>query len=178
MKRIFTDLKLTVEFQNYTNTKLQSLNCIEGLSLINIFVGANNSGKSRFLREIAKIKDFEFHLNIPDTKKYMDLINALTKELNSLKTNHSFIGIEEIDINGVGKFHSNHFKIISHKFYSEGDKLKDIQSLIDLLKALKSEQFIQITRTSKSDEITQSFGSKLMRFILLSPPTLPNQSLS
>lgn len=57
---LMKEIKLnSPELKNYTvlGSKNDSLN---NCSKINIFVGTNNSGKSRFIREINKIKEYEF----------------------------------------------------------------------------------------------------------------------
>jgi len=57
-------------FSNYSFQDPKELNAnnkISELSLVNIFIGSNNSGKSRFLRGIFSLKDKEFFYN---TNKY------------------------------------------------------------------------------------------------------------
>lgn len=73
-KLIFSGIKLqggepsekaSQEFSNYYYEKdgeVEKMTSIDTLSKVNIFVGANNSGKSRFLRELSKIKYYLVHV--------------------------------------------------------------------------------------------------------------------
>ncbi|MCD9186803.1 MAG: AAA family ATPase [Pyrinomonadaceae bacterium] len=49
-----TAIKLSESFDAYKNTDGEKAEFLEPVSKINIFVGSNNSGKSRFMRNIAK----------------------------------------------------------------------------------------------------------------------------
>lgn len=59
-------------------------NVLKNLSKINIFVGENNSGKSRFLRSIVKKEDFEFIPNNKDFDCIKNAIPSLKDEINKL----------------------------------------------------------------------------------------------
>ena len=73
-KLIFSAIKLegsepnetsSQEFSNYyieTEDSLAHMQSINNLSKVNVFVGENNSGKSRFLRELSKIKSYMVHV--------------------------------------------------------------------------------------------------------------------
>ena len=163
MKRFYTEIKLTSEFQNYLDVDLKPFKVLEGLSLVNIFVGSNNSGKSRFLREIAKINKFEFHQNIPNTKEYIMLINNLSKELHEIKTNEDFITINEIEIKDFGKFKPTHFSVISKDFYLENEEELN-SNFKALLIALKSNNFVDVTSYSGKGS-RASFDTALKFFV-------------
>jgi AAA15 family ATPase/GTPase len=60
------EIDLDKRFERY-NIKQNGNNTsktLPNLSKINIFVGANNSGKSRFLRQLAFTQKFKFRLNL------------------------------------------------------------------------------------------------------------------
>ena len=50
-------------FSNYSFDTPENTNVISSLSLVNIFIGTNNSGKSRLLRSIFSLKDDDFLYN-------------------------------------------------------------------------------------------------------------------
>lgn len=54
----YSNISLTQELQEYTING--TANEISGLSFINIFVGENNAGKSRFMRELSKTDQSDF----------------------------------------------------------------------------------------------------------------------
>jgi predicted ATP-dependent endonuclease of OLD family len=75
---MYKEIKLGDSFQDYINNSDEQLPAICNLSKINIFVGANNSGKSRFLRSLSKIKNPAFKkatLKIEDIKKELSKLN-------------------------------------------------------------------------------------------------------
>jgi len=94
---------------------------INNISSINFFIGANNSGKSRFLRGIFKIDKNYFEI--------FDSLNSLTFQLNEIKQiltyisknqdrnyNKSFININELNkMVGITK-HNNLLNFISQNF--------------------------------------------------------------
>lgn len=69
MTYIFSEIKLPDYFKAEEHFELNNSDnsaAIKNLSRINFFVGANNSGKSRFIRELSKIKDYEFSVHGKD----------------------------------------------------------------------------------------------------------------
>lgn len=54
-----TAIKLPKEFEIYRNTENEPAEFLEALSKINIFVGSNNSGKSRFMRLLSILAKYE-----------------------------------------------------------------------------------------------------------------------
>lgn len=99
-------LKLSNELKNEYNTDE-----LDNLSKVNIFIGPNNSGKSRLLRNIYQEKTYDF---LPSDFNYK-AINTITREYNRLKKENfkAFI---------IGK-PSN----IDSSFYSDIPELKYIQ---------------------------------------------------
>ena len=66
-------------FSSYSFDNSENANVISSLSLVNIFIGTNNSGKSRLLRSIFSLKDddFLYNTNNYSAKKYFDLVESL-----------------------------------------------------------------------------------------------------
>ncbi|MFK4426062.1 AAA family ATPase [Bacillus sp. RC51] len=86
------------------NSNLQSdynLSVIRNLSKVNIFVGANNSGKSRFLRGIFTIdKSLSFipPEEVVDVEKYYNILIEFTDAIISSITKSSLEGIGELNV--------------------------------------------------------------------------------
>lgn len=59
-------------------------NCMNNLGRINIFIGQNNCGKSRFLRSFFIDEDFEFDLKKADFNSIVNLINEKHSEVRNL----------------------------------------------------------------------------------------------
>ena len=70
---------LKIEKDEYTIDK--SENMLEDLSKINIFIGANNSGKSRFMRSLFFINNNSRLKFIPDD----ELFDKFIKQVNEFK---------------------------------------------------------------------------------------------
>ena len=66
------------------------------LSQINIFIGRNNSGKSRFIRKLFSDDDMKFLSGILDTDYINDLLQNFIIEFNRLKKNN-ITSLTEID---------------------------------------------------------------------------------
>ncbi|WEA46823.1 AAA family ATPase [Priestia aryabhattai] len=84
------------------NSKLEfdyNLKTIDNLSKVNIFVGSNNSGKSRFLRGIFSLKgnlNFSPPKETVDIERYYRIMLEFMGSLNGILRNAQFIGINEI----------------------------------------------------------------------------------
>lgn len=87
------------------NSNLRSdynLNVISNLSKVNIFVGSNNSGKSRFLRGIFAIdKSLSFMppQEMVDVEKYYNILIDFMDAIISAITKSSFEGIGNLNVN-------------------------------------------------------------------------------
>ena len=77
---IIKEIKIPDDSYSFISDKGEKEYILKNLSKINIFVGENNSGKSRFLRSIVKKRDFEF---LPDNEDF----NKINKEIKALKMN-------------------------------------------------------------------------------------------
>jgi predicted ATPase len=68
-----TAIKLPETFDSYKNTEEEKLEFLEPVSKINIFVGSNNSGKSRFMRMLSAKEEYEVKQNSVHLSPLMDL---------------------------------------------------------------------------------------------------------
>ncbi|MFY1046556.1 AAA family ATPase [Chryseobacterium sp. GP-SGM7] len=67
-------------FESYFNEENENLKILKELSSTNIFIGANNSGKSRFIRSLFENLEYEiFEINKIEkiTKEYNDYLNSI-----------------------------------------------------------------------------------------------------
>ena len=83
MKNIrFAEILLPSEelFTNYSTEESGEHNVISSMSLVNIFIGANNSGKSRFLRSLFALKDFSYTTHSYTTEIFRKFILTLKND--------------------------------------------------------------------------------------------------
>lgn len=92
------------------------------LKRLNVIVGANNSGKSRFMRELA-YKIYLDEISIKNLPSYSQLLEKVKILLNPFSTN------SEWDTNA---FDFNSFNYIINNYKSNLDKLVKIKSQVDL----------------------------------------------
>jgi predicted ATPase len=85
---------------------------------VNIFLGENNSGKSRFMREIIKIQPIKvFSANL----QFNDILPLIKKVSNSINNPQLSMFYDiEISINNVGTANENFTKAIGDKFEGNG----------------------------------------------------------
>jgi len=105
---------------------------LKPLSRVNLFVGANNSGKSRFMRELAKIKKLRFQPNAR-VHEFKTLRDSFYESLKAIYAAH---GVAEIN-SGIPKLE----KIPSQDCATEGEEF--LWPVIDVMQGLlqtKSEQ--------------------------------------
>lgn len=85
-------IKIKESLNNYISNNSDILN---NISKLNIFVGGNNSGKSRFLREVFSDSDLTYNINHEKIIEYNDLIKNLNNEIKAC-FNGGITGIESI----------------------------------------------------------------------------------
>jgi hypothetical protein len=71
------------------------------LSLVNIFIGANNSGKSRLLRSLFALKEFSYTTDKHSARPIYDLVSALKPEFDAVFGNN---------LTSLGNVSAEHFK--------------------------------------------------------------------
>lgn len=146
-KYIYSSIKLEGDdFKGYVDSV--SGDTIEGVhecSKVNIFVGANNSGKSRFLRSLLKIQDPKFQSKNPNTVYFLRLVNEISIALNSLKEKGNGKGILEFITNKHGSFAEKNFAVVKFDYYDFSANFNDVR---DLLRAIS--EGLQITHISRT----------------------------
>ena len=145
----YNAIKLNGKFSHYKDEDGDSLDEISSLSAINVIVGSNNSGKSRFLRELIKIKDYEYQVNGFDLNKLNDKLRALEQELKAVGSRHNNVVNFQVSSspamtpNDMNFAYSSNY--ISSKFFSD----RPIQKALSFLKNLRDGQYaIQNYRVS------------------------------
>ncbi len=88
------------DLQDYFDKNNNRIEEIKDLSQINIFVGANNSGKSRLIRGIMKIKNINFKLNDLDKTFLIDKLKKTREDIEKIFKSEIHKDIGEFKING------------------------------------------------------------------------------
>src|ERR1700739_3028885 len=85
---MITGIKISdAQFSDYSF--ISNPGVLENLTKVNIFIGPNNSGKSRFMRNLFTTKSLEIHHKDYDLKKINIEIQKLKTELRKLlDSNH------------------------------------------------------------------------------------------
>lgn len=167
MKYIYSSIKLPEGLNNYQDCTKQSLVSIDNLSKVNIFVGSNNSGKSRFIRELAKItlQDLNFNLNDPNTKEFLKELAFVSNEINKIiEPNNSYRVLSFYITKSDNSVNSDSFKNVDFDFYNFREMRELVGNFINALKKLISgtQYFI----TSHSGTINnQDFTSEILKFL-------------
>lgn len=114
-------IKLGKEFSSYESTP--SSNLFGQISKINIFVGANNSGKSRFMRQLSCINEFEFTSSATKNEEINKSITESTQSLINLFDKYKISQLHDLDINALRNLISG----LPIFFQSTSDVYKDIR---------------------------------------------------
>ncbi|MCA1002809.1 AAA family ATPase [Bacillus thuringiensis] len=135
------DLSVNSDLRSEYNMKI-----IKNLSKVNIFVGSNNSGKSRFLRSIFAIDkgiSFTPPKEIVDVESYDNILIEFTDAIITSITENSFRGIGELNVDHlIGDIEI--FQISS--FLKEGEDLfKDFHRLVNDITELDSSSAVTLT---------------------------------
>ena len=109
-------------YTDFDSTKgLNRENPLE-IKRLNIIVGANNSGKSRFMRELA-YKIYLDEISIENLPSYLKLMEKLSSLLDRFSTNGEW---------NTNAFEFNSFNFIINNYKSNLDKLVKIKNQVDL----------------------------------------------
>jgi len=113
---------------------------LDKLSLINIFVGSNNSGKSRLLRHIFRSSDYECSITKSNSIKYPDDINKLRLELETILPK---------GVISIGNIRPQHFDDLFAKYHNyKTIKGSLLEMTLTKLKELASERSTTISHES------------------------------
>ncbi|HHK5554648.1 hypothetical protein COL11_00020 [Bacillus anthracis] len=112
-------LLIDEKYRNYEFLGCEVNKRIQNLSKVNIFVGANNSGKSRMLRELFQEDDLKF---VPSDFK-LDEVNNIIKEYKEkvIETLNSrgIVGYGGVEIEDVGRIKELEYIIANEDFLRE-----------------------------------------------------------
>lgn len=133
MSPLIKEIKLPGEDYSFLNNNDSLENRILFLSKINIFVGENNSGKSRLLRSLLS-NEFDY---VPDSsfiENYNKVVDNLKNEFTSY---YKKLGVSIEEINGV-------YPVLSRMNYIEylniDSNLKIFQELLTILENMKKQR--------------------------------------
>ncbi|MCE3278962.1 MAG: hypothetical protein K0S44_1153 [Bacteroidetes bacterium] len=132
-----------VEFADYSvqpKTKVLS-----NLSNVNILIGPNNTGKSRFLRTLFSLKNTEFNCKSIDIEKINRVINELKEVIYNFYNDKKISEIEGVNVN-----------IPEIKFWSKGSELSEIFNRIQQFASITGGRVVSKTGWSHSPEIMKA----------------------
>ena len=92
-------IKLPDAFDIYKNTVGEKAEFLEPVSKINIFVGSNNSGKSRFMRNLSKDDEYNVKIKEIDLNEINSKILAFIKKIEAKFLELGIVRINELSIN-------------------------------------------------------------------------------
>lgn len=135
----YSSLGLNEKFSHYLFNGAEPL-ILTNLSGINIFIGANNSGKSMFMREIAKLDTPSFQHNKLDLAELSNTYSVFRDSINTEWTQFSY-SLPNAHIEGFGGIQSENtdFKDYIPSAYSKDyfSSEKTLEKLKKLLIALR-----------------------------------------
>ncbi len=113
LQRIFLNKE---NYKGYQTDNV-SANSLDNLNKINIFVGVNNAGKSRFLRSLFTDKQFSYELNTIDLHKLRGVLKKLLSSVNIIfhqsgiadSGNNEIQGVKAVLNDFIGKFEKFEF---------------------------------------------------------------------
>lgn len=136
MAHYYSTIGLSDVFSNYTINDAEPHH-VEKLSQINVFIGANNSGKSRFMREISKLSATPFQLNGVDLfelkEEYDRFAEYISGELNNFINTHA----ESAQVEGFGRVDTQNLDLKAYipdaysiQYFDSNTKLEDLKKLL------------------------------------------------
>lgn len=128
---------LSLGFRLENNGKM-----LERLSKINLFVGANNSGKSRFLRSLLQINPMRFKSNHINFEEEVLKITKCLSNVEEILRQYDGVTIDQVSIDNLKKA----IQIDDSNFIIEGNYfLKELIELIECIKNLNDESVVKTT---------------------------------
>lgn len=135
----FSSIGLNDRFSSYLINDAEP-NQLEKLSQINIFIGANNSGKSRFMRELSKLNATPFQRTGIDLKDLDEAFNSFKDYVGSELSNFSY-SQPQTQIEGYGNLDAEHIDLkvyipsaYSSEYFQSDKKLEDLKKLLMALR--------------------------------------------
>ena len=145
---MFHSLQLKTEITQQYKTNEEDNN-LENLSRINIFIGPNNSGKSRFMRELFIEDDIKINETLLNVKELRITLNKLNIEFeNFKKQNNNYQINRNIEVSNLKKYYNkteilNLLKYLKNEFnepasnyvsFYRSELLRQYQIINELLK--------------------------------------------
>ncbi len=164
----YSALKLTEQFNNYVADKDVPIGRLNDLSKVNILVGANNSGKSRFLRSLARIENYHFDASNYSINTINQEIEKLIKELTEFFRRNSLESIGEISVGSIER-HSKIYWLSHHR--TELFQLREnlLKKIIEMSPNPSFSTSGQIANIGKKSEELKIIGKKFAPFFDQSP---------
>jgi len=107
-------------FNDFLNSDSKRLNTLSPIKKINMFVGANNSGKSRLLRFIAQTQPIEFNDDEHRLDEYMTGFKAHTLDIIDYIRKSNWTAVDTLDISTLDKYANFPFRFSeSHDFFQD-----------------------------------------------------------
>ncbi|MBK7040340.1 MAG: hypothetical protein IPH46_07700 [Bacteroidetes bacterium] len=78
-------------------------NCLNNLNQLNILIGANNTGKSRFLRTLFTNRNFKLEITELKAREISDLFRIIKDEISSSIDRMGYDDVNSQNIQGVKK---------------------------------------------------------------------------
>src|SRR5580658_6174495 len=137
--------------ENYS--AIQESDLLKGFGRVNIFVGPNNSGKSRFMRGLF-INEFKYQLAEADFSRLSDLMEVMLKETASCLDKAQVADISGSAIEGVRKTGDDLIKRLSSaKIPEEWKIFQEIKNFKDQLRIFEfggASQFPGVIKTGQN----------------------------
>jgi AAA15 family ATPase/GTPase len=95
--------KIFLQKEKYLGYRTDNIveHSLDLLNRINIFIGANNSGKSRFLRSLFSDKNFSFELTAVDLLKLSELLKQIHRDIDRIFNKNGIADSSNTNIMGV-----------------------------------------------------------------------------
>ena len=150
-----TAIKLPATLKGYKNNAEKSREFLEPVSRINIFVGANNSGKSRFMRELAKQDEYFVKIQEVDVDELSLKIANYVKSIKDKLAQLNFSSINDLtisDLDTIKRESTNYLNLSSVNYESVRTILEQLANHPGAQSGFtKSNVGVNIDDTNKSD---------------------------
>lgn len=122
-------IKIKDKLKNYKFNGVSN-EIVSNISKINIFIGGNNSGKSRFLRNIFLDKELRFNIGTEKLKDYNKFVEKLNKEI--------YEAFDSTPVKKLGDIEKRTDSLINIEYLEENNNNNQLFfSLMERLKSVK-----------------------------------------